>query len=111
MKTFVLIYNRLTQQGIGPTVAPATVTGENPRAALKSTFGYAFRRVYDEAAKSPDVVVVEGTVNEDGTIHRTKRAATMRFIAVCKSNSEVKKREDCRKEKDPRTHRFIRRKN
>lgn len=109
MKTFALVYNRLTVQGIGPTVAPDVVKGDTPKLALRSVFGYAFRRVYGEAAKSPDVVVVEGTV-ANSIIVPKKGASRMSFIAVCKSTSEVKKCEDCRKEKDPKTHRFIRRK-
>ena len=108
MPEYILLYNRLTQQNIGPKVPPATVTGDDPKTALKKLFGYSFRRVYGEAAKSPDVVVAEGTVLEDGTFNITnKHLGRAKYIAVHKlPDKEVKRREVVR-EKDERTHRYI----
>lgn len=111
MPEYVLLYNRLTQQNVGPKVPPATVIGEDPCKALKAVFGYAFRRVYGEAAKSPDIVLVEGTV-EDGTIIKKKYADRKSYIATKKvAEREVKNREDSykKKHKDPETHRYIKR--
>ena len=111
MPEYVLLYNRLTQQNIGPEVPPATVIGEEPQKALKAVFGYAFRRVYGEAAKSPDIVLVEGTVDENGTIHKKKYADRRSYIATKKvAEREVKRSEDSYKKKarHPETHRFIR---
>lgn len=107
MPEYILLYNRLTQQNIGPKVPPATVKGSDPKTALKELFGYSFRRVYGEAAKSPDVVVAEGTVLEDGTFNITnKHLGRAKYIAVRKlPDKEVKKREVVR-QKDER-NRFI----
>lgn len=112
MHTYVLLYNRLTSQNVGPEVPPATVTGPNPATALKEVFGYAFKRVYGEAAKSPDIVVVEGTMSADGVLDATNpRAGRMKFIATKKVAQEVKHSAiSHRKEKDPKTHRYIKRK-
>lgn len=107
MPEYVLLYNRLTQQNIGPEIPPATVVGDDPKTALKGLFRYSFRRVYGEAAKSPDVVVVEGTV-VNGVITKKDRACRMSYIATKKCPDKEVSHENYRKKKqDKKTGRFI----
>ena len=106
MPTYVLIYNRLPSRRIGPDVPPATVTGENPKDALKEAFKYSFRRVYGEAAKSPDIVLIEGSI-EDGSIVHEKGASRKSYIAVSKVAKVRVNNENSRtKFRDPRTNRY-----
>ena len=110
MPTYVLIYNRLPNRHIGPDVPPATVTGENPKDALKEVFKYSFRRVYGEAAKSPDIVLIEGTI-EDGSIVHEKGASRRCYIAVSKVAKVRVNNENSRpKFRDPKTNRYTKRK-
>lgn len=108
MPEYILLYNRLTNQNIGPKVPPATIIGDDPKTALKKVFGYSFRRVYGEEAKSPDIVLAEGTILSNGAFNITnKRLGRVKYIAVHKLPDREVRRSEIVREKDERTHRFI----
>lgn len=83
MPTYTLLYNRFSQQ-VCPDFDPATIEGETPKKALQKAFGYSFHRVYREAAKSPDIVLFEGLLAEDGSMIKTPKNKRMSFVAVNK---------------------------
>lgn len=54
---YPVIYDRLSLQ-IDIEKAPSEVEGDTPKKALENSYKHKFHRVYGEALKSPDVIIM-----------------------------------------------------